>query len=81
MRETGFGFESLIEVLDFLFRWVLPFKIPLKELVETLPEPQPAGVAVLKQHKIRSNLDVLERFRSVEGRRAFAAETGSQREP
>ena len=76
VRETGFSFESLIEVLDFLFRWVLPFKIPLKELVETLPEPQPAGVAVLKQHKIRSNLDVLERFRSVEGRRAFAAETG-----
>ena len=77
VRETGFGFEALVDVLDFLFRWVLPFKIPLKELVDTLPEPWPAGVAALKQHKIRSNLDVLERFRSAEGRRAFAAETGA----
>ena len=76
VRETGFGFEALIEVLDFLFRWVLPFKILLKELSDTLPEPRPAGVVVLKKHKIRSNLDVLERFRSAAGRQAFAAETG-----
>ena len=76
VRETGFPFESLVEVLDFLFRWVLPFKIPLKELLDTMPEPKPAEVEMLKKHKIRSNLDVLEKFRSVEGRREFSAKTG-----
>jgi len=74
--ETGFSFEALIAVLDFLFRWVLPFRIPLKEVADTLPEPRPAAAAVLKQHKIRSNLDVLEAFRSAAGRREFAARTG-----
>ena len=76
VRETGFPFESLVEVLNFLFRWVLPFKIPLKELADTMPEPKPAEVEMLKKHKIRSNLDILEKFRSAEGRREFSAETG-----
>ena len=40
VQETGFDFEALIEVLDFLFRWVLLFRVPVKELVR-----QAAGAA------------------------------------
>ena len=29
LQENDFRFEALIQVLNFLFRWVLPFKIPI----------------------------------------------------
>ncbi len=76
LQETGFSFEALIQVLNYLFRWVLPFKIPVKELLDTMSDTNTTYLEILKAQKIRSNLDVLETFRSKKGRKIFAAETG-----
>ena len=76
LQETGFSFEALILVLDFLFRWVLPFKIPIKELVDTMPHTSTTYLEIFKNRGVRSNLDVLETFRSKMGRKMFSAETG-----
>jgi hypothetical protein len=75
LKETGFSFEALIQVLNYLFRWVLPFKIPVKELLDTMSDTNTTYLEILKAQKIRSNLDVLETFRSIKGRKKFGAET------
>ena len=76
LQETGFSFEALIQVLNYLFRWVLPFKIPVKELTDTMSHTNTTDLEILKDQMIRSNLDVLEAFRSKKGRKKFATETG-----
>lgn len=76
IRETGFDFEALIQVLNYLFRWVLPFKIPLKELADISPHAQTTHMKILKDRGIRSNLDVLETFRTNKSRQRFSTETG-----
>jgi hypothetical protein len=76
LRETGFNFNALIQVLNYLFRWVLPFKCPVKELVDTIDETDTTFMRVLKKHNIRSNLDVLENYRTKMSRAKFSKETG-----
>jgi len=76
LQETGVGFEALIQVLNYLFRWVLPFKIPVIELVDTMPHANTTYLGILKNRGIRSNLDALEIFRSKMGRMVFSTETG-----
>ena len=76
LYETKFSFDALIQVLNFLFRWVLPFRIPVKELTDTIPSTEINHGKILKTKNIRSNLDVLENFRSKRGRMLFAGETG-----
>ncbi len=34
LTQTGFSFEDLIQILNYLFRLVLPFKFPLRELFD-----------------------------------------------
>lgn len=72
LQKTGFGFEQLIETLNYLLRWVLPFRIPVRELLEVEQESQFQLLQVLKRHKLGSNLDVLEHLRGVENRREFS---------
>ncbi len=74
--ETGFNFKDLIQVLNYIFRMVLPFKIPVKELGYSTSQAERSAVEVLRQYKIRSNLDVLENFRVREIRLKWAMETG-----
>jgi len=76
LEETEVSFDALIQVLGYLLRWVLPFRIPVKELVDSITETDKMQLAILKQHKVRSNLDVLERFRKKENRKTFPGETG-----
>ena len=76
LQETGFSFQALTQVLNYLFRWVLPFKIPVKELLDTMPDTNTTHREIFKAQKIRSNLDVLENFRLVSGRERFGAQTG-----
>lgn len=76
LQETGFSFEALIAVLNYLFRWVLPFKCPVKELVDTVVTADDTFYCVLKEQKIRSNLDVLETYRTRQSRARFSKETG-----
>lgn len=77
LHETGFDFDALIQVLNYLFRWVLPFKVPVKELLDTMTETDKPFIDILKKRKIRSNLDVLENFRTQMSRAAFSKETGA----
>jgi len=72
--ETGFGFEPLVQVLNYLFRWVLPFRIPIKELANTMTNT--SYLDIFKSRGVRSNLDVLESFRSKTSRKIFSTETG-----
>ena len=76
VQETGFCFEALIQALNFVFRWVLPFRCPVKELVDVASETGMAAVEALKKYKIRSNLDVLEACRTRANRTKLAKETG-----
>ena len=76
LQETGFSFEALIRVLDYLFRWVLPFRIPIKELIYIMSSTNTINLEIFKNRGVRSNLDVLEAFRSKMGRKMFSIETG-----
>jgi hypothetical protein len=76
LQETGFSFEALIQMLNYLFRWVLPFRIPIKELVDTMPFTNTKYPEIFRNRGVRSNLDVLETFRSKTGRKIFSTETG-----
>jgi hypothetical protein len=49
LQETGFSFEAFIQVLDFLYRWILPFKIPIKELVDTIPDTNTTYLEIFKK--------------------------------
>ena len=74
--KTGFSFEALIHLLNFLFRWVLPFKSPVRELVETISGSEIEYLTILKKFRIRFNLDVLEKCRTRKGRSLLSKETG-----
>jgi hypothetical protein len=76
LQKTGIRFEALIQTLNYLFRWVLPFKCPVKELVEADDNVSTAYLEMLKKHKIRSNLDVLENCNTKGSRANLVRETG-----
>lgn len=76
INETGFPFDKLLQILNYLFRWVFPFRIPTKELVDTFSVVDPGYPDILKKQKLRSNLDILENFRSRITRRTFTKHTG-----
>lgn len=75
LQETDFAFEALIQTLNYLFRWVLPFRCPIRELVDTFAQPHPAYLEALKQHNLKSNLDVLDRCRTPKDREEVAGDT------
>lgn len=75
LRTTGFRFDDLIQTLNYVFRWVLPFKNPLREFVDVESETQLAYLAILKRRKLGSNLDLLERGRTRAGRADLAQDT------
>lgn len=76
IRRTGFGFDDLVQTLNYLFRWVLPFAIPARELLDMDDQTQKAYLAILKQHQLGSNLDLLEQGRTRAGRASLAQATG-----
>ena len=76
VQATGFGFEALIQTLNYLLRWALPFKCRLKELVDPNNEDEMGASEVLQGHKIKSNLDLLEAGRTRAGRRRLSQEAG-----
>src|SRR5574339_707463 len=36
LQETRFSFNALIQLLNYILRWVLPFHSPIKELVDSI---------------------------------------------
>jgi hypothetical protein len=76
LEDTGFEFNELIETLNYLFRWVLPFMAPLREFIDLNIETDMAYFEILKEQKLGSNLDVLEQGRTQEGRNRLSQATG-----
>lgn len=76
LKEVDFSFETLIQLLNFLFRWVLPFKCTVRELAETIQRPDKGDLTILKKFNIRSNLDILEKCRMRKSRTLLSKETG-----
>jgi hypothetical protein len=68
LDQTGFDFEQLIQVLNYLLRLVLPFKNPLREFIDTEKEAEIRYLGALKALKLSSNLDLLEAGRTEAGR-------------
>ena len=62
--------------MNYLFRWVLPFKCSVRELLESVSILNSDYVPILREYKIRSNLDVLEKFRTRRNRSQFIKDTG-----
>lgn len=76
LRRTGFGFDELIQILNYLFRWVLPFKSPVRELLDPQDSQHLEQLEVLKRINLRSNHDILDCLRGREARSQFSNETG-----
>lgn len=76
LEETGFGFDALIQILNYLLRWVLPFQTPLREFVDVGSEGVSGYLAALRKQGMRSNLDLLEVGRTEVGRAGLASATG-----
>ncbi len=63
LKKKDIHFETFIQILNYIFRWVLPFKCPVKELVDVDDKVSVAYLNILKNmYKIRTNLDVLENW-------------------
>ncbi len=76
LRATSFGFSELIETLNYLLRWVLPFACPVREFIDVKNSIQMAYLEILKREKLGANLDILERGRTQSGRNSLVKDTG-----
>jgi len=76
LRKTKLPFTDLVLVLNHIFRWVLPHKLYLRELIDTKDETEKHYVEILRQHGTRFSLDILERGWSEKGRKTLTEETG-----
>lgn len=76
LRKAQLSFEDFISALNYVFRWVLPHKLYLRELIDTENEFHKNYIEELRKHRIRFNLDILECGRTREGREELAEETG-----
>lgn len=74
-RTTKISFGDLVLVLNYIFRWVLPRQIYLKELIDTENEYNRVYVEKLRHRGIRFNLDLLENGQNREGREKLSKNT------
>ncbi|UCD26340.1 MAG: DUF4332 domain-containing protein [Candidatus Bathyarchaeota archaeon] len=76
VRRAKLPFMDLISALNYIFRWVLPFRnVYLRQLVETSNEVHMEYIKRLKEHDIELNLDILEHGRTKEARIKLLEET------
>ena len=68
-------FDQLIQTLNYLLRWVLPFMTPVREFINAERVAEANYLAALKQRQIRSNLDLWEVGRTKAGRVQFSSKT------
>lgn len=76
LERADFDFDQLIQTLNYLLRWVLPFKTPVREFVEADRAVTAGYLAALKQQRIGSNLDLLEAGRAPAGRARLSSAAG-----
>jgi len=75
LQQTDFDFDHLIQVLNYLLRWVLPFKTPMREFIDVDQVEEVMYLKALKEEKIGSNLDLLDVGRTEGGRIQLASTT------
>ena len=76
LRETKLPFVDLILVINYIFRWVFPRRLYLRELIDTENECHKIYIEKLRNRRIRFNLDILENGRTREGREKLYKDTG-----
>jgi len=76
LRKTKLPFEDLILVINYIFRWVFPRRLYLRELIDTENEYHKIYIEKLRNRRIRFNLDILENGRTREGREKLYKDTG-----
>jgi hypothetical protein len=76
LQRTDFDFDQLIQTLNYLLRWVLPFNTPVREFIDVDNVGNAKYLDALKKQKIGSNLDLLEAGRTEVGRVQLSHTTG-----
>ncbi|MFW9921021.1 MAG: DUF4332 domain-containing protein [Candidatus Thorarchaeota archaeon] len=74
IQTTNIEFEKLIQLLNCMLRWILPFSRPIREFIDKGHTEQEAHLSKTRPLGIRYNLDVLDRFRTRFARVDFASE-------
>ena len=75
LQQTDFDFDQLIQTLNYLLRWVLPFRTQMREFIDADNDVDAKYLEALKKQKIGSNLDLLEVGRTEVGRVQLASST------
>jgi hypothetical protein len=75
LRQTDFDFDQLVQTLNYLLRWVLPFRTPLREFMDVDSDVESGYLEALKKQRIGSNLDLVELGRTEAGRVQLANAT------
>ena len=75
-QKLGVPTGDIVGVLKYLVYWVLPGKKELNRLILPTDADKKANNAILREHGVRSNLDLLEKGGSLAGRKALAAQSG-----
>jgi hypothetical protein len=73
LQQTDLAFDPLIQTLNYLLRWVLPFRTPIREFIDVDTQAGAELLAALKGQGIKSNLDLLEVGRTEAGRVQLAS--------
>ena len=73
LQQTDLDFDQLIQTLNYLLRWVLPFKTPMREFIDVDNDAEARYLEALKKQRIGSNLDLLEVGRTEAGRVQLAS--------
>ena len=76
LQRTDLEFDPLIETLNYLLRWVLPFSTPIREFMDVDSELESGHLDALKRLRIGSNTDLLEAGRIEAERVRLASTTG-----
>ena len=73
LQQTDFAFDHLIQTLNYLLRWVLPFKTPIREFIDVDKHADLELLESLKKQGIKASLDLLEVGRTEAGRAQLAS--------
>lgn len=77
LKKTKLPFKDMISVLNYIFRWVLPFRnLYLRQLIDVSNETHKEYLERLKKLNIKFNLDLLEHGRTRASREKISKETG-----
>lgn len=77
VKKSKLRFEDVISVLNYIFRWVLPFRnVYLRQLSDAGDKTHMKYVKKLAEHNIKFNLDILEYGRTKSAREKLSKATG-----